>query len=733
LTREPRDLAASVRERLLRRAKERGEDFQLVLQRYAIERLLFRLSQSPYHGRFVLKGAMLYVVWGDEAYRPTRDLDLLGYSPAEVGAVAACFRALCAIEVAADGLIFLADSVRAEEIREQAEYGGIRVRLGARLGVARIDVQVDVGFGDVVIPDPKEVEFPVLLDGPAPRIRAYSRESVVAEKLHAAAQLGDTNTRMKDFYDLLTLSRLFPFEGLTLTRAIAATFERRRRPLPDSLPLRAAFFDSEIRASQWRTYLVRNGLETTLRDFTSVGEALRGFLEQPYAALMAGAELQVSWRPGGPWSRFRSYLEYKDSGVEWLGEIPTHWSVNRFKSTITRSQNGLWGDEPNGINDIRCIRVADFDRLTFRVDFSEPTFRSIEERALPGRLLKPGDLLLEKSGGGEKQPVGTVVVYRSSEPAVCSNFVARLSIGENFCSRFLAYAHAAAYSVRLNTRSIKQNTGIQNLDSATYLDERVSLPSAQEQLVIATFLDRETAKIDSLLKSKVRLIGLLRERLAALVEKAVAGEPYQEEVRLGYYIDLLSGFPFPSTSFSRDPSDIRLLRGVNVEPGACRWEDVVRWPKSDTASFDRYQLRPGDIVLGMDRPWIEAGIRVSVISEGDVPSLLLQRVARLRAKQGLTQQYLRLLLSSPLFDAYFNPILTGISVPHISPAQIAAFRFRLPPIEVQDSICRRLEAETIRIEGLSNALSLSAQSLKQYRAALISAAVTGKIDVQGEA
>jgi predicted nucleotidyltransferase component of viral defense system len=302
LTREPRDLAASVRERLLRRAKENGEDFQLILQRYAIERLLFRLSQSPYHGRFVLKGAMLYVVWGGEAYRPTRDLDLLGYSPAEVGAVAACFRALCSIGVAADGLVFLAESVRAEEIREQAEYGGIRVRLEARLGVARIDVQVDVGFGDVVIPDPEEVEFPVLLDGPAPRIRAYSRESVIAEKLHAAAQLGDTSTRMKDFYDLLSLSRLFPFEGLTLTQAIAATFERRRRPLPDSLPLRPAFFDSDARASQWRKYLERNGLEAAPRDFIAVGEALRGFLDRPYAALVAGVEFRCSWRPGASWT-----------------------------------------------------------------------------------------------------------------------------------------------------------------------------------------------------------------------------------------------------------------------------------------------------------------------------------------------------------------------------------------------------------------------------------------------
>lgn len=301
MTRTPRDLGASVRARLLRRAQQRGEDFQLVLQRYAVERLLFRLSQSPYRDRFVLKGAMLFLTWGEDAYRPTRDLDLLGYGPAEAGQVAACFRDLCSVEVADDGLLFLPDSVRAEEICEEAEYGGIRVRIEVRLTAARIDLQVDVGFGDAVVPEPVKVDFPTLLDGPAPRIRVYPRESVVAEKLHAAAQRGDTNTRLKDFYDLFFLSRLFPFEGLPLTRAIAATFERRRISLPASLPLQSAFFAEDARAGRWRAYLLRNGLDAAPRDFTAVGEALRDFLSPPYDALVAGLEFLASWPPGGPW------------------------------------------------------------------------------------------------------------------------------------------------------------------------------------------------------------------------------------------------------------------------------------------------------------------------------------------------------------------------------------------------------------------------------------------------
>ncbi len=167
MTRKPSNLAASVSYRLLQRARDRSEDFQLTLQRYAVERLLCRLEQSPHHGRFILKGAMLYAVWGGEAYRPTRDLDLLGYGPAEIGSIADCFLDLCTIEVADDGLHFQADSIRAQEIREAGEYGGIRVELQASLSTARIRLQVDVGFGDVVVPTPEEVEFPVLLNGRA--------------------------------------------------------------------------------------------------------------------------------------------------------------------------------------------------------------------------------------------------------------------------------------------------------------------------------------------------------------------------------------------------------------------------------------------------------------------------------------------------------------------------------------------------------------------------------------
>jgi hypothetical protein len=301
LTRRPTHLGASVSHRLLQRARARGEDYQFTLQRYAVERLLYRLSKSPDHDRFILKGAMLYVVWGEEVYRPTRDLDLLGYGPDAAEPMASAFRSLCSIKVPDDGLLFDPGSVRIEEIRESAEYGGVRVRLEARLSTVRIHLQVDVGFGDEIVPGPEERTFPVLLDGPSPRIRVYSRESVVAEKLHAAVLLGEANTRMKDFYDLFTIPSLFPFEGSTLFRAIQATFTRRRTPIPEILPLSAAFFADEVRAGRWRAYLSKSRLHNAPQDFAAAEEAIHEFLFPPYDALVAKAGFPASWLPGGPW------------------------------------------------------------------------------------------------------------------------------------------------------------------------------------------------------------------------------------------------------------------------------------------------------------------------------------------------------------------------------------------------------------------------------------------------
>jgi predicted nucleotidyltransferase component of viral defense system len=235
--RDIRNLAASVRQRLFNLAKQRGDDFQILLTRYAVERLLYRLSQSPHSSQFLLKGATLFTLWGGGPYRSTRDLDLLGSGDRSVQRLEGVFRDICAVQVEPDGLRFAAETVEGDEIREDLEYGGVRVILIANLERARIQIQVDIGFGDVVTPPPEDVEFPTILDFPAPHLRAYRRETVVAEKFQAMVMLGVANSRMRDFYDVWLLSRRFEFNGMPLSQAIKGTFARRRTPYPRKLLL----------------------------------------------------------------------------------------------------------------------------------------------------------------------------------------------------------------------------------------------------------------------------------------------------------------------------------------------------------------------------------------------------------------------------------------------------------------------------------------------------------------
>ena len=234
---KPRNLAASVRQRLMNVARAQKEDFQLILTRYALERLLYRLSQSKYRDVFVLKGAMLFQLWGDQPHRPTRDLDLLGRGENSIPRFERIFQEVCDRPVEEDGLVFNAESVHGETIKEDQEYEGLRLTLDCRLENARIPIQIDIGFGDVVTPATSELSYPVLLDFPAPILAVYSRESVVAEKFQAMVMLGIANSRMKDFYDLWVLARQFEFQGPMLCQAIRATFERRRTSVPAEVPL----------------------------------------------------------------------------------------------------------------------------------------------------------------------------------------------------------------------------------------------------------------------------------------------------------------------------------------------------------------------------------------------------------------------------------------------------------------------------------------------------------------
>lgn len=258
-----RNLAASIRARLKNHADAAGEDFNLTLTRYGLERLLYRLSVSPHAGRFLLKGALLFALWYDQPHRPTRDADLLAFGSDAVDSMVDTFREICATPCD-DGIAFDPASVRGAEIRKAAGYGGVRIEVPALLDGARIALQVDVGFGDAVTPGPLAVRYPVLLDGlPAPHLRAYPKATVIAEKLHAVCLLGLANTRMKDYFDLDLLLRDEAIDPTELRRAIGATFERRKLALPDDWPvgLSDAFAGDPVKQAQWAAFLRKNRLE----------------------------------------------------------------------------------------------------------------------------------------------------------------------------------------------------------------------------------------------------------------------------------------------------------------------------------------------------------------------------------------------------------------------------------------------------------------------------------------
>jgi Nucleotidyl transferase AbiEii toxin, Type IV TA system len=234
---QPKNTSASIRQRLLNHSTAISTDPNLVLIWYGLERFLYRLSVSTHSARFVLKGAMLFRLWGAADFRSTKDLDLEGFLQDEAAAIREVFASICGQPVEDDGLVFDASSVTVTEIRDTQEYGGFRVLLTARLGTANLRLQIDVGFGDAITPAPVITEFPSILGQSRPRVRVYPRETVVAEKFEAMVQLGMANSRMKDFYDLWFLSRNFEFEGSTLSAAVRATFERRRTMIPEHSPI----------------------------------------------------------------------------------------------------------------------------------------------------------------------------------------------------------------------------------------------------------------------------------------------------------------------------------------------------------------------------------------------------------------------------------------------------------------------------------------------------------------
>ncbi|WP_027710345.1 nucleotidyl transferase AbiEii/AbiGii toxin family protein [Zooshikella ganghwensis] len=296
-----KNMAASVRARLLNHAQETKQNFNLVLTRYALERLLYRISVSPHSNAFLLKGALLFDLWFDIPHRPTRDADFLGFGSAELPHLQGVFKEICTLEID-DGILFQGDTVNATEIRKDSNYAGVRITLLSILDGARCPVQIDIGFGDAVTPSPESVNYPVILpEFEAPKLLVYPKYTVIAEKFHALASLGIANSRMKDYFDLWILSQHSKFEGETLKHAIQATFERRKTPLPDQIPfgLTEAFTQDTQKQNQWKAFIRKNNLEAT--SLPDIALALIDFLIPPVRSSIKDTPFMLEWSQGGPW------------------------------------------------------------------------------------------------------------------------------------------------------------------------------------------------------------------------------------------------------------------------------------------------------------------------------------------------------------------------------------------------------------------------------------------------
>ena len=257
-----KNIAASIRQKLLNTSREEKIEFQLILTRFALERFLYRLAQSEYSTDFVLKGAMLFQIWQKSFHRPTRDLDLLSFGEPDIEYFSKVFTEICDVDSFDDGVVFDSSTINIEPIKEKDEYKGLRVTLYAKLDSARIPIQIDIGFGDSIVPTPVKIDFPTLLELPSPTLRAYSRETVIAEKFHAMVCKGIANSRMKDFYDLYLLATTHSFQAGTLREAISATFQRRATEIPQEVPL--AFTEEYVtdrtKVVQWKAFLRKSKL-----------------------------------------------------------------------------------------------------------------------------------------------------------------------------------------------------------------------------------------------------------------------------------------------------------------------------------------------------------------------------------------------------------------------------------------------------------------------------------------
>ncbi|MCL1090946.1 restriction endonuclease subunit S [Shewanella profunda] len=419
--------------------------------------------------------------------------------------------------------------------------------------------------------------------------------------------------------------------------------------------------------------------------------------------------------------KYAEYCEYRDSGVEWLGEVPSHWGVLPCRACV----NHLVAKNTDGKEDNYLSLMANIGIVLYE-DKGDVGNKKPDDLT-KCKLVRKGNLVINSMN----YAIGSYGM--SPYDGICSPVYIILDANK--------YVVEERYALRLfENKSFQKHlailgNGILVHRAAISWDDikgqYIPIPSIEEQRTIAAFLDYETARIDQLIAKQQRLIELLKEKRQAVISHAVNIREGEKSAKLSYFVDLLPGYAFPSASFKNESDgNIPLLRGVNVGVGKLKWNDTVWWPQADRVIVKDFELQVGDIVFGMDRPWIAAGARVAEVTSADLPCLLLQRVARIRTHLNTYQPFVKLCLSSYEFKSFVEADLTGVSVPHISPDQIKSFPIRAIGFEIQKvetesalRLCHVLE--TIEAKALQ-----AIELMQERRTALISAAVTGKIDLR---
>ena len=413
--------------------------------------------------------------------------------------------------------------------------------------------------------------------------------------------------------------------------------------------------------------------------------------------------------------KYPPYPEYKDSGVVWLGDVPEHWVLSRVKDVAV-----VFGGYP-------------FDSQRFSPDVGVPLIRIRDINTELTAVYFDGDVPQEAIVENNDVLIGmdgefNVARWKGGKAAL-NQRVACVRTDSDELTTLLFYT--LPFSLKV-VNDLTYYTTVKHLSLEDIKKTIFALPQGEELSNIVAFLDYETARIDRLIAQQQWLIELLKEKRQAVISHAVRTRASEGHIKLAYAINLLTGYPFASSGFkSTKDTHIPLLRGANVGVDQIKWDDVVYWDSEDCSHLDDYYLERGDIVFGMDRPWISSGARVAEITQHDTPCLLLQRVARIRAKANHFQSYIKLCLSSNEFRNYVEADLTGVSVPHISPDQIKGFLIRNLPYDEQVSVTNELLQVLEKLNAVERAAFNAIELLQERRTALISAAVTGKIDLRG--